>query len=76
MIAVRLRTRATVALGLLAGLVWCLLLFGIGLDDLADDRTKAGVVISVGLLVVLIPALVFGIWWVVRPVVFRRFARR
>jgi Na+/H+ antiporter NhaC len=73
---VRLRTRATVALGLLAGLVWCLLLFGIGLDDLADDRTKAGVVISVGLLVVLIPALVFGIWWVVRPVVFRRFARR
>jgi hypothetical protein len=73
---VRLRTRATVALGLLAGLVWCLLLFGIGLDDLADDRTKAGVVISLGLLVLLIPALAFGIWRVVRPVVFRRFARR
>jgi hypothetical protein len=73
---VRLRTRATVALGLLAALVWCLLLFGIGLDDLADDRTKAGVLISLVLLVVVIPALVYGIWRVVRPVVVRRLARR
>jgi hypothetical protein len=72
----RLRTRATIALGLLAGLVWCLLLFGIGLDDLADDRTKAGVVISLVLLVVVIPALVYGIWRVARPVVARRLARR
>jgi hypothetical protein len=63
-----------VLFGLLAGLVWCLLLFGIGLDDLLDKRMTPGVILSVVLLVVLVPAFVYGIWRASRPVL-RRLAR-
>ncbi len=72
----RLRRRTAVALGLLAVLAWCLLLFGIGLDDLTNKHTKPGVIFSVVLLVVLIPVLLYAIWRAVRPVVLRRSARR
>jgi hypothetical protein len=71
----RLRTRAVVALGLLTALAWCLLLFGIGLDDLTDNNTKPGAILSIALLVILIPAFLYGIWRALRPIALRRFAR-
>jgi hypothetical protein len=64
-----------VGIALFAGLVWCLLLFGIGLDDLTDSHTKPGVIFSIVLLVILIPAFFYGIWRALTPIV-RRFARQ
>jgi hypothetical protein len=72
----RLRTRAALVLGLLAVLGWCLLLFGIGLNDLTNNHTKPGVIFSVVMLVILIPAVLYAIWKVARPVVLQRLARR
>jgi hypothetical protein len=65
----------TLALALLAALGWCLLLFGIGLDDLTNGHTKPGVIFSLAALVAFIGALLYVIWRAVRPAV-RRFARR
>jgi len=65
----------TLALALGAALGWCLLLFGIGLDDLTNGHTKAGVIFSVVVLVVVIGALLLAIWRALSPAV-RRFARR
>jgi len=68
--------RATIALVLVAALAWSCLLFGIGLDDLTNGRTKPGVVFSIVLLAVVIGGLLYAIWRVVRPHVAKRLARR
>jgi len=57
----------TIALALVAVFVWCSLLFGIGLDDLANGRTEPGVIFSVSTLALLIVALVAMIWKVAVP---------
>jgi hypothetical protein len=53
--------RATIALALVAGLAWSCLLFGIGLDDLANGHTKPGVIFSIVVLSLSIAALLFAI---------------
>lgn len=70
-----MRRRATIAAALLAALVWCLLLFGIGLDDLTNGNTKPGVIFSIATLVVLIAGLAYALWLVVRPYVANGVAR-
>jgi len=54
--------KLTIAIALLATLVWCLLLFGVGLDDLLNGRSTPGVIFAIGLLAVLIAGLVFAVW--------------
>lgn len=68
--------RATVALALVAALVWCCLLFGIGLDDLTDGDSKPGVMFSIVVLTVLIAGLGYAIWRVTRVYLAKRLARR
>jgi hypothetical protein len=68
--------RATIALILVAALAWCLLLFGIGLDDLTNGRTKPGVIFSIVVLSVLIALLGYVIWRMVGPRLVRRVSRR
>lgn len=68
--------RATIALALVAALAWSCLLFGIGLDDLTNDRTKPGVIFSIVTLSVLIVVLLYALWRVLRPQLAKRFARR
>jgi hypothetical protein len=55
--------------------VWSLLLFGIGLDDLTDNHTRPGIIFSIVLLVILIPAFLYGIWRALRPIMRRHFSR-
>jgi hypothetical protein len=61
-----MRRRAAITLALLTALAWCLLLFGIGLDDLTNGDTKTGVIFSIVVLVVMIAGLCYGIWRIVR----------
>ena len=68
--------RATIALALLAALAWCCLLFGIGLDDLTDGRTKPGVIFSIVVLSAVIAGLLYAICRAVRPHLAKRLARR
>jgi hypothetical protein len=68
--------RATIGLVLLVALAWCLLLFGIGLDDLTNGRTKSGVVFSIVVLTVLIGGLIYAIWRLARPHVARLLLKR
>lgn len=58
--------RATIGLALVAGLAWSCLLFGIGLDDLTDGRTKPGVIFSLVILPVFIGGLLYAIWHLLR----------
>jgi hypothetical protein len=67
--------RATVALAVVAALVWSFLLFGIGLDDLTAGDTKPGVIVALVLLVVLIVVLLIALTRLVRPLLRHRFAR-
>jgi hypothetical protein len=72
--------RALLALAPVATILWCLLLFGIGLDDLMNRHTRPGVILSV----VVLPFLIVGAaFWLVRlafrgrvPRVTRRADRR
>ena len=56
------RRRAIIGLALVATLVWCLLLFGIGLDDLTDRRTHPGVIFSLVVLPLVIGGACYGLW--------------
>lgn len=67
--------RAAIALALAAVLLWCCLLFGIGLDDLADGHTRPGVILSIVVLSLLIVGLCYGVWRFARPL-FQATARR
>ncbi len=60
------------ALALAGLLAWCCLLFGIGLNDLANSHTAPGVIASVVALPLLIGGLLYGIWRTLGP----RFATR
>jgi len=68
--------RVTIALALLTALAWCCLLFGIGLDDLTNGRTKPGVIFSIVVLSVVIAGLLYVIWRAVRPHLAKRLAKR
>lgn len=57
--------RATIALALVAGVAWCCLLFGIGLDDLTNGHTKPGVIFAIVALCILIAALLYALWQLV-----------
>ena len=59
--------RLTAALALLAALGWSSLLFGIGLDDLTNDRTTPGVVFSLVLLPIVIGVAALAIGRLLRP---------
>jgi ABC-type transport system involved in cytochrome c biogenesis permease subunit len=59
--------RITVAVALVGTLAWCLLLFGIGLDDLQSGRTEPGIVFAVVVLAVLIAGLVYAVWRAASP---------
>lgn len=61
-----MRRRTALALGLVAILAWCLLLFGIGLDDLTNDHTEPGVIFSTVVLAILIAAVAYGLTRTVR----------
>jgi hypothetical protein len=65
----------TLALGLLAGIAWCLLLFGIGLDDLTNGRTKPGVIFSTVVLTLLLIVLGALLWQFVARPLRRRLSR-
>jgi hypothetical protein len=69
------RRRATVALGLIALFAWCLLLFGIGLDDLLNSYTTPGAIFAVVFLTVLLVILGGLIWRFVAKPVRRRLTR-
>lgn len=71
-----MKRRATIALALVAGLAWCGLLFGIGLDDLTDGDSKPGVIFSIVVLSLLIGALAYAVWRFVRVYLPKRLARR
>ena len=71
-----MRRRATIAIALVATLAWCLLLFGIGLDDLTDGHAKPGVIFSIVTLSLLIAALVYAVGRVIGPHRVKRFIRR
>src|SRR5262249_25955042 len=58
--------RLAAVLGLVAVLVLCSLLFGIGLDDLTNERTEPRVIFSVVVLPIFIGAASFGIVRLVR----------
>jgi hypothetical protein len=68
--------RATIGLALIAALAWCGLLFGIGLDDLTNGDTKPGVVFAIVTLCILIVALLYAIWRLLRPLAKRLRAAR
>jgi membrane protein DedA with SNARE-associated domain len=59
--------RITLAIALLGTLAWCLLLFGIGLDDLQNGRTEPGIVFAVAVLAVLIAGLAYAVWRAATP---------
>jgi hypothetical protein len=67
--------KATLGLVLVAALAWSCLLFGIGLDDLTDGHTKPGVIFSVVTLTVLIAALIYVGWRLLRPRLAKHFAK-
>jgi hypothetical protein len=54
--------RLAIAVALLATLGWCLLLFGVGLDDLLNGRSRPGVIFAIVLLAVLIAVLAYAGW--------------
>jgi len=58
--------RLALALGLLAVLAWSCLLFGVGLDDLTNEHTEPGVIFSVVVLPIIIGAVAYGFWRLVR----------
>jgi hypothetical protein len=53
--------RLALALALVAAIAWCCLLFGIGLDDIANERTEPGVVFSIVILPLCVIALSYGL---------------
>lgn len=53
--------RVAAVLGLVALLVWCCLLFGIGLDDLTNNRSEPGVIFSVVVLPIFIAGTLYGL---------------
>jgi membrane protein DedA with SNARE-associated domain len=59
--------RTTLAIALLGTLAWCLLLFGIGLDDLQNGRTEPGIIFAIVALAVLIAGLVYAVWRTAAP---------
>jgi hypothetical protein len=65
--------RLTGVLACVAAIVWCCLLFGIGLDDLTNDHTRPGVIVSVVLLPLLVCVLLYGGKRLIRP---RQSSRR
>jgi hypothetical protein len=67
--------KATISLVLVAVLAWCCLLFGIGLDDLTDGHTRAGVIFSVVTLSLLIAALIYAGWRLLLPRLVRHLAK-
>jgi hypothetical protein len=68
--------RLTMALAAVAALAWCCLLFGIGLDDLADGDTKPGVVFSIVVVSLGIGGLLYLGWRMFGPARDRRASRR
>jgi hypothetical protein len=62
-------------LAVVAGLAWSCLLFGIGLDDLANGHTKPGVIFSLVTLSLFIVCLLYAIWRLLRSHLARRVAR-
>ena len=68
--------RLTIALALVAALVWCCLLFGIGLDDLTNGDTKPGVIFAIVVLSLLIGGLVYAVWQALRVYLTKRLAKR
>jgi hypothetical protein len=66
--------RATIVLALVTWLAWSCLLFGIGLDDLADGRTKPGVIFSLAILPLFIGGLLYAIWRLLRARLAKRIA--
>ena len=67
--------RLFLALGLLVVLAWVCLLFGVGLDDLADGRTAPGVIFSMVMIPVILLALLYAIWRALRPTIQKRPAK-
>ena len=59
--------RIAISGALVATLGWCLLLFGVGLDDLLNGRTKPGIVFAVVMLILLIAGLGYAVWRVASP---------
>ncbi len=59
--------RLTIFLGLVGLAAWCCLLFGIGLDDLANRRTGPGIIFSVVVLPLCIGAIGIAAFRVIRP---------
>ena len=53
--------RLAAALALVSVLAWSCLLFGIGLDDLTNDRTAPGVIFSLVVLPLFIAAALYGL---------------
>ena len=66
------RRRAIIGLALVATLAWCLLLFGIGLDDLTDGTTEPGVAFELVVLTIVIVGLGYWLWRTLSPPVRRR----
>jgi hypothetical protein len=64
--------RLTLGLALVAGIAWCLLLFGIGLDDLTDGTTEPGVAFELVVLTIVIVGLGYWLWRTLSPPVRRR----
>jgi hypothetical protein len=62
-------------LGPVALLAWCLLLFGIGLDDLTNSYTKPGVIFSIVFLALLIAVLSVLAWRTIGRPLRRRLTR-
>ena len=58
--------RSTAVLALIAAIVWACLLFGIGLDDLTNDHTRPGVIVSVVVLPLVIVAALYAVAVLVR----------
>jgi hypothetical protein len=63
-------------MALVATILRCLLLFGIGLDDLMNRHTRPGVIFSVVLLPFLIVGAAFGLVRLASPRRVQRFTRR
>ena len=64
--------KLTAVLALVAAIVWSCLLFGIGLDDLLNDHTQPGVIVSM----IVLPLVIVGALYAVGRVVRGRVARR
>jgi hypothetical protein len=63
----RTNQRATLAVVVVCALAWCLLLFGIGLDDLTNRHTEPGLIFAVITLALAIAALLYALYRLAIP---------